>query len=77
MAKPYKTQVHLGTYGWEDKDLELIGLMMRQKIVVLQVSIYMYPVRLERRLLCDIGVRWTPSNSEILSVPKETFYFYN
>ena len=47
------------------------------KTAVLQVSICMYPVRLERRLLCDIGVRRTPSNSEILSVPEETFYFYN
>lgn len=47
------------------------------KTVVLQVSIYMHPVRLEGRLLCDIGVRRPPSNSEILSVSEGTFFFYN
>lgn len=44
---------------------------------VLQVSIYMYTTKVESRPLCDVGVRWTPSRSEILSVPAETFYFYN
>lgn len=43
----------------------------------LQVSIYMYTAKVESRPLCDVGVRWTPSHSEILSVPAEAFYFYN
>lgn len=45
--------------------------------VVLQVSIYIHPVGLERRLLCGAGLRGAPSNSEIPSVPEEAFCFYN